>query len=229
MESTMVLKIIIGLIIFLYALRGMRKGFIRTLMSMAFLIMAAVLVYFANPTVSSFLKEKTPVYDVLEDKCGDIFSMKNLSRLSGKKETASEEENDIRTEPTRIEQAKIIDSLALPDLLKTQLAENNNASGYASLAVSGFEGYLAAFMANLVLRAPFLYDNLRAGSSDPEASGNDAGYCGGASPAEGGQSGSRASGGNSPGHLCRLDSLSHHYSYGRYRCRQPDIDSHQSG
>ncbi len=48
-------------------------------------------------------------------------------------------------------------------------------------------------------------------------------------PAEGGQSGSRASGGNSPGHLCRLDSLSHHYSYGRYRCRQPDIDSHQSG
>ena len=143
MDSTMVLKIIIGLIIFLYALRGMRKGFIRTLMSMAFLIMAAVLVYFANPTVSSFLKE---------DKCRDIFSMKNLSRLSGKKETASEEENDIRTEPTRIEQAKIIDSLALPDLLKTQLAENNNASGYASLAVSGFEGYLAAFMANLVLR-----------------------------------------------------------------------------
>ena len=127
MDSTMVLKIIIGLIIFLYALRGMRKGFIRTLMSMAFLIMAAVLVYFANPTVSSFLKEKTPVYDVLEDKCRDIFSMKNLSRLSGKKETASEEENDIRTEPTRIEQAKIIDSLALPDLLKTQLAENNNA------------------------------------------------------------------------------------------------------
>ena len=77
MDSTMVLKIIIGLIIFLYALRGMRKGFIRTLMSMAFLIMAAVLVYFANPTVSSFLKEKTPVYDVLEDKCRDIFSMKN--------------------------------------------------------------------------------------------------------------------------------------------------------
>ena len=36
--------------------------------------------------------------------------------------------------------------------MKTQLAENNNASGYASLAVSGFEGYLAAFMANLVLR-----------------------------------------------------------------------------
>lgn len=99
MESTMVLKIIIGLIIFLYALRGMRKGFIRTLMSMAFLIMAAVLVYFANPTVSSFLKEKTPVYDVLEDKCRDIFSMKNLSRLSGKKETASEEENDSGPNP----------------------------------------------------------------------------------------------------------------------------------
>ena len=42
----MVLKIIVGLIIFLYALRGLRKGFIRTLMSMAFLIMAALLMVF---------------------------------------------------------------------------------------------------------------------------------------------------------------------------------------
>lgn len=58
MESTMVLKIIIGLIIFLYALRGMRKGFIRTLMSMAFLIMAAVLVYFANPHGEQFSERK---------------------------------------------------------------------------------------------------------------------------------------------------------------------------
>lgn len=150
MESTMVLKIIVGLIIFLYALRGLRKGFIRTLMSMAFLIMAAALVYFANPAVSSFLKEKTPVYEVLQDKCEDIFSLKNLSRLQGGKEISNEK--DTETEPTRIEQAKIIDSLALPELLKTQLAENNNASGYASLAVSGFEGYLAAFMTNLALR-----------------------------------------------------------------------------
>ncbi len=102
MDSTMVLKIIIGLIIFLYALRGMRKGFIRTLMSMAFLIMAAALVYFANPTVSSFLKEKTPVYEVLEDKCKDIFSMKNLSRLRGKKETASKtKKTQDRTHPDR--------------------------------------------------------------------------------------------------------------------------------
>lgn len=106
MKSTMVLKIIVGLIIFLYALRGLRKGFIRTLMSMAFLIMAAALVYFANPAVSSFLKEKTPVYEVLQDKCEDIFSLKNLSRLQGGKEISNEK--DTETEPTRIEQAKII-------------------------------------------------------------------------------------------------------------------------
>ena len=87
---------------------------------------------------------------MLQDKCEDIFSLKNLSRLQGGK--AISNEKDTETEPTRIEQAKIIDSLALPELLKTQLAENNNASGYASLAVSGFEGYLAAFMTNLVLR-----------------------------------------------------------------------------
>lgn len=149
MNSTNILKLIVGMIILLYALGGYRRGFIRTLMSMAFLIMAAALVYFANPYVSGFLKEDTPVYDMIEDKCGEIFRLENLYKFRGDEEDGGEVETD---NPTRIDQAKIIDKMILPDIIKDQLMENNNSSGYAKLAVSDFEGYIAAFMANLVLR-----------------------------------------------------------------------------
>lgn len=144
MSSTNILKLIVALIIFFYALNGYRRGFIRTLMSMAFFLVAAAMIYFANPYVSSFLKERTPVYKVIEDKCQDIFSLENLLKIQG------EEQNEVE-EPTRIEQTKIIDRLVLPDILKTELTENNNAAGYAKLAVSNFEGYIAGFMANLVM------------------------------------------------------------------------------
>ena len=79
-------------------------------------------------------EKKTPVYEVLQDKCEDIFSLKNLSRLQGGKEISNEK--DTETEPTRIEQAKIIDSLALPELLKASLQKTTTPPGYASLAVS---------------------------------------------------------------------------------------------
>lgn len=148
MSSTNILKLIVGLIVLLYALIGFRKGFIRTLMSMAFLIMAAALVYFANPYVSSFLKERTPAYDIIEKKCSDIFSLDQLSRFV----EGESGEADTERELTRIEQTKLIDKLLLPDILKDQLAENNNASGYAKLAVSSFEDYIAAFMANMALK-----------------------------------------------------------------------------
>ena len=140
MSNTNILLLIVALILLLYGLGGYRKGFVRSLMSMAFLIMAAVLVYFVNPHVSGFLKERTPLYDVVKDGCEDIFTVENLT---GKQE---EGEN-----LSRIEQTKIIDRLMLPEILKNQLTENNNASGYAKLAVSNFEDYLAGFMALLVL------------------------------------------------------------------------------
>ena len=107
---------------------------------MVFFILAAVLVYFANPYVSGFLKNQTPVYAVLEEKCQEIF---DVEKLLGK-EIGTEE-------PSRTEQTEMIESLPLPDILKEQLTENNNDVGYLKLAVTNFEEYLAGFMANLIL------------------------------------------------------------------------------
>ena len=47
-----VLTIIVLLLIAFYALGGYRKGFVKILMSMIFFVLAADLVYLANPYVS---------------------------------------------------------------------------------------------------------------------------------------------------------------------------------
>ena len=140
MSSANILTLIVILIILFYAFGGVRNGFIKSLLSMVFFILAAVLVYFANPYVSGFLKNQTPVYAVLEEKCQEIF---DVEKLLGK-EIGTEE-------PSRTEQTEMIESLPLPDILKEQLTENNNDVGYLKLAVTNFEEYLAGFMANLIL------------------------------------------------------------------------------
>lgn len=142
MSGSNILTLIVILIILLYAFGGLKKGFVRTLMSMVFFILVAVMVYFANPYVKDFLSEKTPVNEVIEEKCRDIFSLEQLL------ENSNIEENLLAAQK---EQEKLIEALPLPEVLKKQLQANNNSEGYALLDVSGFEEYIAGFMANLVM------------------------------------------------------------------------------
>lgn len=140
------LTIIVLLLIAFYALAGYRKGFVKILMSMIFFILAAALVYMANPYVSGFLKEHTPVYEFIDERCQDVFTLENLKRQVGE-----EDEKEEVSSLNRVEQMKVIEGLWLPEVLKKQLVENNNAAGYAKLAVENFETYVAGFMANLIL------------------------------------------------------------------------------
>ena len=142
MSGSDILTLIVVLIILFYAFGGLKNGFVRTLMSMVFFIVAAAVVYFASPYVKDFLREKTGVYEVIEKKCQDVFDLEELLENSGLKENAA---------IVQKEQEQLIDNLPLPEILKKQLQKNNNSEGYALLDVSGFEEYVAGFMANLVL------------------------------------------------------------------------------
>ena len=53
------LTVIVLLVILLYAVKGYRKGFVKTLAAMLCLAVTLVLVYFATPYVRTFLKENT--------------------------------------------------------------------------------------------------------------------------------------------------------------------------
>ena len=142
MSGSNILTVIVLLIILLYAFGGLKKGFVRTLMSMLFFVLVAVVVYLANPYVSRLLKEKTPVYEIIEEKCREIFTLEHLLEESGNAEKLAE---------MKAEQEAFINSLPLPEVLKEQLSANNDAAGYASLAVADFEDYIAVFMTNLVI------------------------------------------------------------------------------
>lgn len=132
-----VLTIIILLILLLFALKGYRKGFIRTLVSMCSFLIAAVLVYFATPYVSDFLKENTPIYNYVEEKCQEAFAMDELP--------------EGEDQPGKLLQTQIIEGLELPEALEKQLLQNNNKAGYEKLAVDSFAKYVSGYMANLIL------------------------------------------------------------------------------
>lgn len=132
------LTIIVLLVLAVFALNGYRRGFVKTLASMFFFVLAAALVYYAMPYVSNFLKTKTPVYEMVEEKCAELFAE---SEFVGEIDDLS-----------RKEQQHIIEELPIPEALQEQLKENNNSFIYESLGVETFARYLSAYLSTLVIR-----------------------------------------------------------------------------
>ena len=131
---------IVLLVLLLFALQGYRRGFVKTLVSMAFIFVAIILVQFVTPYISSFLKEHTPVYDYVKEQCAQAF----VQGENGEEEYEQEE-------ASRLEQTQIIEELPLPDALKKELLQNNNKAGYERLSVETFTDYIAGYMADLIM------------------------------------------------------------------------------
>ena len=143
------LTVIVLLVILLYAVKGYRKGFVKTLAAMLCLAVTLVLVYFATPYVSTFLKENTPVYEVVEEQCGKLVG--NLGENVAGNKTA---------------QDAYINSLELPEAVKKQLVSNNDQKNYVQLAAENFQEYLTNALTDMVLTIP-------GDSADPHDCGGD--------------------------------------------------------
>ena len=110
---------------------GFRKGFVKEIVSVFFMLISFLLVWAVNPYVNTFVKEYTPVYDTIQDKCQTM-----VSELIGNKKTLDKEE-----------QNQVMENMELPDLLKNALVENNTAETYRYLAVSTFTEYISDSLA----------------------------------------------------------------------------------
>ena len=128
------LTVIVLLVILFYAVKGYRKGFVKTLAAMLCLAVTLVLVYFATPYVRTFLKENTPVYEVVEEQCGKLVG--NLGENVAGNKTA---------------QDAYINSLELPEAVKKQLVSNNDQKNYVQLAAENFQEYLTNALTDMVL------------------------------------------------------------------------------
>lgn len=114
---------------------GYRRGFIKEVVSMFFVVLSIALVWVINPYVNEFLKDNTPLYQVVQSSSKEFVETK----LGGEKAMGQQE------------QSSLIEDLGLPSFLTDGLAENNNASVYEYLSVNTFADYVADYLAVAVV------------------------------------------------------------------------------
>ncbi|MCD7868840.1 MAG: CvpA family protein [Clostridiales bacterium] len=117
--------------------RGFRRGLIREVVSALFVVLALGIVSLINPYVNEFLKENTSVYEMVQSGCESFVE----NQLNGE------------TVLDSTEQANLIDTLNLPDLLTNGLSENNTVEVYSYLAVSSFSEYVSGYLAVVIMNA----------------------------------------------------------------------------
>lgn len=128
-----ILSIVILLIVLLFMVRGYRKGLVQMVASMTTLILAIFLVSIATPHISNVLKTRTPVYNMIEEKCEDLIK-------SGTDQISS-----------KIEESEWIENLKVPGFLQEMIKENNNTVSYEKMNVDSFGEYISHFLATMIL------------------------------------------------------------------------------
>ena len=128
-----VLTWIILLILAAFTLSGWSKGFVRVFAGMFFFLASTVLVYYATPYISDFIKENTPIYQAVEENCREMLKGGEGQENSG------------------LEQKKFIEGLGLPEALEKQLLGGSDSGSSVDRAVEGVSDYLAEYMAGLIL------------------------------------------------------------------------------
>lgn len=128
-----ILSIVILLIVLLFMVRGYRKGLVQMVASMTTLILAIFLVSIVTPHISNVLKTRTPVYNMIEEKCEDLIK-------SGTDQISS-----------KIEESEWIENLKVPGFLQEMIKENNNTVSYEKMNVDSFGEYISHFLATMIL------------------------------------------------------------------------------
>ncbi len=152
MNHINLLEWIIIAVILLLAFSGFRKGFVKKLASIASLVLSVVLVSACLPYITDILRSSTPVYTYIEGQCGNLIDglVEESLQSSGRTGTSLSQANEGQS-LTRIDQTELIENLPFPEALKDLLLDYNNEEGYRGLNVSGFQEYLASFIATCIL------------------------------------------------------------------------------
>ena len=112
---------------------GLRKGFVKKSVSALSLILTLVLVTQLTPHITTFIREKTSMQLSLQETCSEIFL------------------NEEYDENVKNDQILMIENMKLPDNIQKLLLENNNSEAYELLEVTGFNQYVGAYLANMII------------------------------------------------------------------------------
>lgn len=118
-------------LLLLFAFMGYRRGFVKEVVSTFLVILTLVVVWGINPYVKIAL-ENTPVYSRVEKECETF--------IQDKMEEEAQEKED-----------SLIESLPLPQSMKSEIAQNNTGEVYQYLQVNTFAEYIARYLASVLL------------------------------------------------------------------------------
>ena len=129
------LGIVVLAVLFLFVWMGYKRGFIREIVSFFFVFLSLSLAWAINPYINEFLMQKTPIYSTIQETCTNFV------------QSQGEEKAEYETDST----GDLIDGLRLPELLRKNLEENNNAESYAELSVNTLTEYVSGYLARTVI------------------------------------------------------------------------------
>lgn len=123
-----IIIVIILLFIFIFAGKGLTASILK---SCSWLI-SIIAAYFLYPIVSGIIR-KTFIFDGIREFIYGVMNLDNLAVENGSGQIAA------------------IDSLMLPEGLKSMLVDNNNSVIYELLGVKSLQEYIAGYIANIIL------------------------------------------------------------------------------
>ena len=143
---------------------GLWRGLFRSLFGLVALILCIFITYLVGPYATDFVIDNTEIDNYIEEKIysrlqdsveADIKeSLKNAGYTEGVETIVTEKKEEIlAVEPDKATQIQLIDSLNLPEEVKSIFIENNNDETYKALGTTGFYQYLSGYAARMIVKA----------------------------------------------------------------------------
>lgn len=128
--------IVIGLIFIICLVAGWIQGLFKLVVSVAGLIVSLIVAIYVSPHVSGYMEENTRIDDEVA-----TYISKELKFSDNGEETS------------KGIQVEIISELPLPQVLKSNILDNNNSEMYEALDASGVYEYISKSIAVVILNA----------------------------------------------------------------------------
>lgn len=136
------LTIVVLAILVISTLIGMKRGLIRTILSLFSMIIAAIFAWILYPYVSGFLSDLEPLQQTIYTPVNTFFTENFPELIAGLIDAAGS-----------AEQNTFINELPLPQLIKDTLTLNNTPDAYAALGAESFIEYLSTTVTSLIIQA----------------------------------------------------------------------------
>ena len=137
------LIVVLGIIL-VTGVVGYYKGLIKTILSMATIILSAVLTSMIAPKVSEILCENESVYGSVYDVLSENLDLSDVTA------TLAAQTGEKLDEAT---QSEILDKVGIPPVVKEIVIDSGNLEKFASENAEKFESYLYNLLANLIINA----------------------------------------------------------------------------